>query len=74
MHNSWYSPDGEIIACLEKLKVMQQNITELQQLAQDAFEDGILMGIEPNQIRRCFSNLMLNLVNPYTTKKDKNNV
>lgn len=74
MDNKWYSPEGEVIACLEKIKVMQQNITELQQLAQDAFEDGILMGIEPNQIRQSFSNLMLNLVNPYTTKKDKNNV
>ena len=65
MDNIWYSPNGEKIACTEKLKVMQQNINELIEYANDAFEDGVLMGIDPNQLRECFSNLMKNLKNPY---------
>lgn len=61
----WKSPSGEIIACTEKIKVMQQNIDELSELAQDAFEDGLLMGIDPLQLHQYFVNLMLQLKNPY---------
>ncbi|MBP9741903.1 MAG: hypothetical protein KBD37_00945 [Burkholderiales bacterium] len=57
----WYGPNGEMVACAEKMKVMQQNIDELRQVAQDAFEDGVLMGIDQEQLRRCFAQLMLNL-------------
>ena len=61
----WKSPSGQIIACTEKIKVMQQNIEEIQQMAQDAFEDAILMGIDPEQIKSYFATLMQNLHNPY---------
>lgn len=59
--NIWYGPDGEMVACAEKMKVMQQNMDELCQIAQDAFEDGVLMGIDHQQLRQCFAQLMLNL-------------
>lgn len=65
----WYGIDGEKIACVEKIKVMQQNLDELEQIAQDAFEDGVLMGIDPNQIRQCLADLMLNLHNPFSSIK-----
>ena len=69
MDKIWYAQDGKIISCTEKIKVMQQNIEELRQLAQDAFEDGVLMGIEPNQLREYFADLMKKLDNPYPEKK-----
>lgn len=61
----WKSQNGERIACVEKIKVMQQNIAELQQIAQDLFEDGILMGIDPKQLRQYLIELIENLENPY---------
>lgn len=67
MHK-WHDSTGEQIACLEKLKVMQQNIDELKQIAQDAFEDGVLMGIDAGQLRQCFAELMLQLYNPFGSK------
>jgi hypothetical protein len=69
MDKTWYSSDGKIISCTEKIKVMQQNIDELRQLAQDAFEDGVLMGVDPNQLRECFASLMKKLDNSYPNKK-----
>ena len=42
----WYGDDGSIVSCTEKIKVMNENMTELFQLAQDAFEDALLMGCE----------------------------
>lgn len=70
MDNIWYSPDGEKISCTEKLKVMQQNIDELKQVAQDAFEDAVLMGIDPVQIKQCLSEIMQNLINPYEERNE----
>jgi hypothetical protein len=61
----WHTASGEKVACTEKLKVMQQNIDELEQMAQDAFEDGILMGIDPIQLREYLIKLMRKLKNPY---------
>ena len=44
---------------------MQQNLEELQQMAQDAYEDGILMGIAPKQLKDFILELMNKLHNPY---------
>ncbi len=32
----WLDPQGQPVACVEKIKVMQENLVELQQVAQDA--------------------------------------
>lgn len=61
----WYSDDGEIISCTEKVKVMQENMQELYQLAQDTFEDALLMGCSEKQIRDFFVDLVRNVHNPY---------
>ena len=70
MYN-WQTSDGNKIACTEKLKVMQQNIDELSQIAQDAFEDGVLMGIDPQQIRQYLSDLMLKLDDSFNKANKK---
>ena len=61
----WLSETGEKVSCDEKIKVMQQNLEELQQMAQDAYEDGILMGIAPKQLKDFILELMNKLHNPY---------
>lgn len=61
----WHSSAGEIISCVEKIKVMQQNIDELRLIAQDLFEDGVLMGIDQKQLKSYLSSLMNSLSNPY---------
>lgn len=62
---TWKNLVGEKISCTEKIKVMQQNIEELHQMAQDLFEDGILMDIDPQQLKQYLQELMQNLHNPY---------
>ena len=42
----WYDDDGQIVSCTEKVKVMTENLNELYQIAQDAFEklsDGLFL-------------------------------
>lgn len=65
METIWRRPDGSIVACTEKIKVLRENLEELRQLAQDAFEDALLMECEENQIRAVFQEVIGGLVNPY---------
>lgn len=57
----WKTPDGSAIACAEKIDVLTQNLTELEQIALDALDDAVLMGVDPNQVRDVFSNKMKDL-------------
>lgn len=61
----WCDDQGQVVACTEKIKVMQQNMEELYDLAQDAFEDGLLMGCSESQLRAYLQELMAALKNPY---------
>jgi len=64
----WRSPDGEIVSCVEKLKVLRENLEEIQQLCQDALEDAVLMGCDEHQFKQVLENLVRQLENPYRCK------
>ena len=61
----WKRPDGSVVACTEKLKVLRENLDELRQMAQDAFEDALLMECTESQIRAVFQEVSAGLANPY---------
>ena len=61
----WRDDAGAPVSCTEKVKVMNENWQELSQIAQDAFEDGILMGCSEEQMRQVFHELIDGLHNPY---------
>jgi hypothetical protein len=61
----WRTPAGEPLSCVEKIKVLEQNLDEIRQLAQDALEDGVLMGGDEKQLRAVLHELVDALENPY---------
>lgn len=61
----WVDNEGKVVACTEKIKVMNENMDELFQMAQDAFEDALLMGCNETQLRTYFSQLIDSVENPY---------
>ncbi|MBA3904175.1 MAG: hypothetical protein C0522_10980 [Rhodocyclaceae bacterium] len=65
----WRRDDGSPIACVEKIKVLNENYAELCQMAQDAIEDGLLMGCSEAQMREALHALIDGLVNPYVAGK-----
>ncbi|MDO8312021.1 MAG: hypothetical protein Q7T25_08785 [Sideroxyarcus sp.] len=65
----WRSPTGEIIACVEKNKVLQENLEEIRQTCQDALEDAVLMGCDEQQVRDVLTELVAQLKNPYPPRK-----
>ena len=61
----WRSPQGEVIACVEKWKVLRENLEEIRQICQDALEDAVLMGCDDGQFRAVLTDLIQRLENPY---------
>ena len=64
----WRQPDGEPVSCTEKIKVLNENLEEIFELAQDALEDGILMGCDEAQLREVLHGLVDGLENPYARR------
>jgi hypothetical protein len=61
----WRSPTGEVVACVEKNKVLSENMEEIRQVCQDALEDAVLMGCDEQQFRAVLTELVKTLNNPY---------
>jgi hypothetical protein len=66
----WLTPEGEPVSCVDKIKVLNENLDEIRELAQDAFEDAVLMGCDEAQFRNVIKNLSEAIVNPYKKVKD----
>jgi len=64
----WRRPDGSPLSCREKIEVLNENLAEIREMAQEALEDAILMDCDEAQIRQVLGDLMASLVNPYLKK------
>ena len=51
---TWCRPDESVVACHEKIKVLNENYSELQQLLQDALDDALLLGCSEKMVRDAF--------------------
>ncbi|MDX8379686.1 MAG: hypothetical protein R8K48_06530 [Gallionella sp.] len=65
----WRSPKGEVIACVEKNKVLAENIEEIRQVCQDAMDDAVLMGCDEQQLRAVLITLISELENTYESQE-----
>ena len=61
---TWRQPDGKAVSCEEKIKVLDDNLAEIRQMCQDAFEDALLMGCDEAQVRHVFTGVIASLRNP----------
>ena len=61
----WRQPDGTLVSCVDKLKVLNENLEEIRQVCQDAFEDAVLMGCDEGQVRDVLEAIVAGLENPY---------
>ena len=67
----WRQPDGEPVACDEKLEVLDENLDEIRQACQDALEDAVLMGCDDAQFRSVLESLIRSIANPYAKSPAK---
>ncbi len=66
---TWRRPDGSVLACVEKIKVLNENIQELHDLAQDAVDDAVLMGATQAQIKHVLLDMLDGIVSQYPEQK-----
>jgi hypothetical protein len=64
----WRSPQGEVVSCVEKLKVLGENLDEIRRICQDALDDAVLMGCDEAQFRAVLADLVQKLQNPYKNR------
>ena len=65
---TWLRSDKSVVSCTEKVKVMNENFEELKQIAQDAFDDGVLMEVSDEQMKEILYALIESLDSPVKKK------
>jgi uncharacterized protein (UPF0335 family) len=65
----WPQADGAPVSCREKLRMLEENHAELRQVMQDAFEDAVLMGVDPTAMRQILTELVANLQSPLSSRQ-----
>ena len=61
----WKTSSGKIFSCREKIKILNQDIEEVNQVCQDALEAALLMDCDESQFRDAIFRVVDNLTNPY---------
>ena len=54
----WLRADGRPLACVEKIRVLDDNYRELAQALRDALEDRILLGCAESELRAVLHDLV----------------
>ncbi len=62
---TWLDTAGIPLGCLEKIKMLNENIAEINEMCQEALEDAVLMGCDQKQIRDVLLNLVRDLQEPF---------
>jgi hypothetical protein len=62
---TWRTPAGEPVSCLDKVKVLNENLEEILALAQEALEDAVLMGADEQQFKNVLRSIAELIENPY---------
>ena len=57
----WLNKSQEIISCDEKLKILNENILELENNFQNIFDDAVIMGCDEKDFKKKVINIVNNL-------------
>mgnify|MGYP001326272493 CR=1 FL=1 len=55
----WCTSNNKKISCQEKIKILNDNIEELQNLANDILDEAILMGVDKSQYLNIMKEIIL---------------
>lgn len=64
----WRAPDGKPVSCVEKLKVLEQNLDEFKAMALEFLEDASLMGCDVDGVRTVLKAAVDAIPTPYADK------
>lgn len=61
----WLRSDGTVVACTEKVKVLEENWEEIRSLLQESLDDAVLMGCSEERVKTEFIRLVNALSSQY---------
>ncbi len=65
----WQSKKKERILCKEKIKILNSNIDDLNNLVEEIYDEAILMGVDPKQIKEVIEHLFKNIDSSLNNEK-----
>lgn len=57
----WRDTAGKPLQCKEKIGLLHEALADVQQTAQDALDDAVLMGCKQEQVQQVLADMMLSL-------------
>lgn len=57
----WRTPQGEPLECYDKIKLLNENLEEIETLMRDALEEAILMGGSEQQLRELLIKMIMDI-------------
>ena len=57
----WYSKNKEKLSCKEKILLLNNNILEFYELANEIYDEAILMGVRKEQIKEVLADTVKNI-------------
>ena len=57
----WYSKNKEKLSCKEKILLLNNNILEFHELANEIYDEAILMGVRKEQIEEVLATTVKNI-------------
>ena len=61
----WLRSDDTVVACTEKVKVLEENWNEIRTTLQEALDDAVLMGCSEVRVKNEFIRLVNSLTSQY---------
>ena len=59
----WVGKDKLRISCKEKIKVLNDNIDDLQEMLTDIFDEATLIGVDENQLKKVLHDIIKDMKN-----------
>lgn len=66
----WRRPSGAAVACVEKIKVLNENHAELRQMVRDTLEDALLLGCSESHVREVLHSLIDEIMPEFQEQSD----
>ena len=59
----WIGKNNEKISCKEKIKILNSNIDDLQEMISEIYDEAILIGIDEKQLKDVLFEIIKNMKN-----------
>ena len=66
----WRKPSGAVVACVEKIKILNENHAELRQMVRDTLEDALLLGCSETHVREVLHRLIDEIMPEFQEQSD----